>query len=96
MVRGIELFKEYFSEFVDCFILIGGAACELTLTNTIGFRATYIYFFVVPTGIAVICTLGFSIGGIKDMFRLFKDLQTWSKINIEDNGRVDHETYLKD
>lgn len=40
MVRGIELFKEYFSEFVDCFILIGGAACELTLTNTIGFRAT--------------------------------------------------------
>lgn len=56
----------------------------------------YIYFFVVPTGIAVICTFWFSIGGIKDMFRLFKDLQTRSKINIEDNGRVDHETYLKD
>ena len=40
MVRGIELFREHFAEFADCFTLIGGAACELTLTSSIGFRAT--------------------------------------------------------
>ena len=40
MVRGIDLFREHFIDFTDYFTLIGGAACELTLTGTIGFRAT--------------------------------------------------------
>ena len=40
MVRGIDLFREHFADFTDYFTLIGGAACELTLTGTIGFRAT--------------------------------------------------------
>ena len=40
MVRGIDLFRDHFADFTDYFTLIGGAACELTLTGTIGFRAT--------------------------------------------------------
>lgn len=40
MVRGIELFKEHFSPFSEYFTLIGGAACELTLIESGGFRAT--------------------------------------------------------
>ena len=40
MVRGMDLFKEHFADFTDYFTLIGGAACELTLMETIGFRAT--------------------------------------------------------
>ena len=40
MGRGIEIFKQHFSEYVDYFTLIGGTACELMLANTIGFRTT--------------------------------------------------------
>ena len=40
MVRGMDLFRAHFAELADCFMLIGGAACELTLADTIGFRAT--------------------------------------------------------
>ena len=34
MVRGIDLFRDHFADFTDYFTLIGGAACELTLTGT--------------------------------------------------------------
>jgi hypothetical protein len=40
MVRGKDLFREHFSGFTEHFMLIGGSACELTLMNTGGFRAT--------------------------------------------------------
>jgi len=40
MVRGIELFREHFSSFSEYFTLIGGTACELTLSDRGGFRAT--------------------------------------------------------
>jgi len=41
MVRGIEIFSVHFSEFSDCYALIGGSACYLIL-NEIGYtpRAT--------------------------------------------------------
>ncbi len=40
MIRGLELFREHFSEFSDHFILIGGTACELTFIESGGFRVT--------------------------------------------------------
>ena len=29
MVKGIEKFKEYFSEYAECYVVIGGTACDL-------------------------------------------------------------------
>jgi len=40
MVRGIDLFRVHFQEYIDYFTLIGGTACELTLSELGGFRAT--------------------------------------------------------
>lgn len=40
MVKGMELFREHFSDYTEYFMLIGGSACELTLMNAGGFRAT--------------------------------------------------------
>lgn len=41
MVGGIKLFAEYFEEFSDSYILIGGAACALTMSDSgVPFRAT--------------------------------------------------------
>ncbi len=40
MVRGIDLFRAHFQNFADYFTLIGGTACELTLSEFGGFRAT--------------------------------------------------------
>lgn len=33
MVRGIEKFKEYFKEYPDSYVIIGGTACDLILTE---------------------------------------------------------------
>ena len=40
MVRGMDLFKKHFIGHTEHFILIGGSACELTLKDNGGFRAT--------------------------------------------------------
>ena len=41
MVRGIEKFKEYFQEYVDQYVLIGGTACDISFSQHSGdFRAT--------------------------------------------------------
>jgi hypothetical protein len=41
MVRGIEIFRRYFKDFSDNYILIGGAACDEHMTETgLTFRAT--------------------------------------------------------
>ena len=32
MVRGLEKFKEYFKEFSDNYIIIGGTDCDIALT----------------------------------------------------------------
>jgi len=42
MVIGIEVFKKFFKDFPDCYILIGGAACDIIIEEA-GFepRATY-------------------------------------------------------
>ena len=41
MVKGIGKFKSHFSEFSDCYVLIGGAACFLSLEEVdLDFRAT--------------------------------------------------------
>ncbi len=41
MVRGIDKFKAHFSGFSDCYILIGGAACSLSMKEVgLEFRAT--------------------------------------------------------
>jgi hypothetical protein len=34
MVKGIEVFKEYFAEFQDSYVIIGGTACDILLRNT--------------------------------------------------------------
>ncbi len=41
MVNGIELFREKFINYTDCYTVIGGAACEILMTDAeIDFRAT--------------------------------------------------------
>ena len=41
MVRGLELFKNYFNEYADKYVLIGGTACDVSLENLgLHFRAT--------------------------------------------------------
>lgn len=41
MVRGIEIFRDYFREFKDQYVLIGGSACDILFSEAgIEFRAT--------------------------------------------------------
>ena len=41
MIKGIEIFKEYFHDYKEQYVLIGGAACDLIFENVdSGFRAT--------------------------------------------------------
>ena len=41
MVRGLDKFRSYFAGFEDCYVLIGGTACELNFTSVaLPFRAT--------------------------------------------------------
>ena len=41
MVAGIESFREKFKEFSDCYTVIGGAACDILMTEADNdFRAT--------------------------------------------------------
>lgn len=41
MVKGIELFREYFRDFKEQYVLIGGTACDLLFTEAgLDFRAT--------------------------------------------------------
>ena len=41
MVKGLEHFKKHFSEFTDCYVLIGGTACTLAMNEAgLDFRAT--------------------------------------------------------
>lgn len=41
MVKGLEVFREHFRYFVDHYVLIGGAACDIVMTSAgLPFRAT--------------------------------------------------------
>lgn len=41
MVKGLDLFREYFSEYTEQYVLIGGAACNISFSyNDLEFRAT--------------------------------------------------------
>jgi len=41
MVKGLDKFKEYFKDFSENYIIIGGTACDLWLSeNELDFRAT--------------------------------------------------------
>jgi hypothetical protein len=41
MVKGIEIFREYFSEYTDQYVLIGGVACDISFKDSdLDFRAT--------------------------------------------------------
>jgi hypothetical protein len=41
MVEGLEVFREQFRNFGDHYVLIGGAACDIVMTNAgLAFRAT--------------------------------------------------------
>ena len=41
MVKGIEKFRDYFSDFTDQYVLIGVAACDISFeTQNVDFRAT--------------------------------------------------------
>ena len=41
MIKGIEIFREFFKEYKDQYVLIGGAACDIIMEETAsGFRAT--------------------------------------------------------
>ena len=32
MVKGIDLFKRHFADYTDCYILIGGSACDVNFS----------------------------------------------------------------
>ena len=36
MVKGLDTFREYFKEFEEQYILIGGAACDILFVNNAG------------------------------------------------------------
>ena len=41
MVKGLDIFYDYFEEFTDQYVLIGGAACDISFqSNDVDFRAT--------------------------------------------------------
>ena len=41
MVKGLEIFKEFFRDFQDQYVLIGGAACDIVFQDAdMSFRAT--------------------------------------------------------
>lgn len=41
MVKGIDIFKEYFREYRDNYVLIGGVACDIAMSASgLNFRAT--------------------------------------------------------
>ncbi len=41
MVKGFDTFKNWFAEYIDCFTIIGGTACDLLMTEIgVDFRAT--------------------------------------------------------
>ena len=41
MVKGIEIFKEYFRDYTDEYVLIGGAACDIIFDDSnASFRVT--------------------------------------------------------
>ena len=41
MVKGIDRFRDYFRGFTDQYVLIGGAACDISYeNNNVDFRAT--------------------------------------------------------
>jgi len=41
MVKGIESFREHFKDYTDCYTVIGGAACDILMTDAdFDFRAT--------------------------------------------------------
>ena len=41
MVRGLDLFRDYFKDYTDKYILIGGTACDLAMASMgLNFRAT--------------------------------------------------------
>lgn len=37
MVIGIESFKEKFKDYTDCYTVIGGAACDILMTDSLEF-----------------------------------------------------------
>ena len=40
MVKGIDMFREYFEEFTEQYVLIGGSACDISFhDNNMDFRA---------------------------------------------------------
>lgn len=41
MLKGLDTFKEYFGEYADQYVLVGGAACDISFeSNDLRFRAT--------------------------------------------------------
>ena len=52
--------------------------------------------FGVPLAIAAITTVWFSIGGVRDLFRLFRDLENRKHVNTLDDGRVEGNVSLAD
>ncbi len=42
MVRGLDVFKDFFTDYKDCYVLIGGSACDVYFTDQdLSFRATH-------------------------------------------------------
>ena len=58
------------------------------------------YFFVVqlavPLVLAAVTTVWFGIGGVRDLFRLFRDLESRTSVNDLDNGVVEGHISLAD
>ena len=58
------------------------------------------YFFVVqlaiPLVLAAVTTVWFGIGGVRDLFRLFRDLESRTAVNDLDNGVVEGHMSLAD
>ena len=37
MVRGLDVFRDFFADYRDCYVLIGGSACDVEVEGLLGF-----------------------------------------------------------
>ena len=51
---------------------------------------------IIPGIVAVISTVWFTFGGVKDLIRLFRDLKERKDVDILDDGRVEGNVSLAD
>ena len=75
-------------------VVIINIFCPFTMTAWSNYFL--ITYMIIPGIVAVFTTVWFTFGGVRDMFRLFRDLKARSELDILDDGRVEGNVSLAD